>query len=428
MSLRRASPRPRRRAAGRLLRRMPHGARGALRHPYARSDESLRAVPRARGEDRRAARSSTPIDSRGQGQRAPSDEHARLLRRRSAPGHEPAPVPGPSGPGLGRRHAHGLASRLRDGAGRPRAPAARRQGADPQRGPAGGRRQDHRRLQSARHGDPETAREGGSGLRPGRRLRAVRLGQRRRVPGQHEVPDRLHQRVADSHPHLLQPLRPSRAPAAPALSPRRCESLLPLPARQQHPGAPQHLHRGEVHRDGAHLHQREGGLEGHALSGSVAAGPGEAGRRSRPVHLIRHGPGDRRQRGRPAAPRRGPRGPARRPRGRPDRERVRPSRPGNRHRRGRFGGGRIVRGRRARGEDGPAGPDPREGRLRRADRVPPARAAHDAPHLRHGVLGAPDLRPGDPHRLHRRGDRQAGGRLRDDQPRAGLRAAPARDP
>ena len=60
--------------------------------------------------------------------------------------------------------------------------------------------------------------------------------------------------------------------------------------------------------------------------------------------------------------------------------------------------------------------------------VPAARAAHDAAHLRHGVLGARDLRPVDSHRLHRRGDGQAGGRLRHHQSRAGLRAAPARDP
>ena len=49
-----------------------------------------------------------------------------------------------------------------------------------------------------------------------------------------------------------------------------------------------------------------------------------------------------------------------------------------------------------------ARPDPREGRLRRARRVPPARAADDAAHLRHRVLGDRDLRPGDPHRVHRR--------------------------
>ena len=42
----------------------------------------------------------------------------------------------------------------------------------------------------------------------------------------------------------------------------------------------------------------------------------------RALHLVRHGPGDRRECGRPAAPRRGPRRAARRPRGRPDHRRL----------------------------------------------------------------------------------------------------------
>jgi hypothetical protein len=49
--------------------------------------------------------------------------------------------------------------------------------------------------------NPPTQRSGGGSrkrirLRPGRRLQAVRLGQRRRLPGQNEVPDRLRQRLA----------------------------------------------------------------------------------------------------------------------------------------------------------------------------------------------------------------------------------------
>ena len=76
VSLRRASPRPRRRAAGGLLRRVPRGAGGALPHPDARLDESLRGVPRPRGRDRERARSSTRIASPGRERRAPDDERA----------------------------------------------------------------------------------------------------------------------------------------------------------------------------------------------------------------------------------------------------------------------------------------------------------------------------------------------------------------
>ena len=131
--------------------------------------------------------------------------------------------------------------------------------------------------------------------------------------------------------------------------------------------------------------------------------PGEARRGSRARHLVRHGPGDRRERRRPAAPRRGPRRPARpasRPRaswagptvscwrptwswwapGRADRSWPRSSRPRREQRVLILEKGDFVE----------------------PDRVPPARAAHDAAHLRHGVLGDRDLRPGDPHRLHRR--------------------------
>ena len=273
-------------------------------------------------------------------------------------------------------------------AGRDRAAAARRGGAAAQLRAAEGRGQDHRRLQPARHGDPETAGRGGSGLRSRRRLRGVRLRQRRRVPGEHAVPDRLPQRPAHVHPHVLHALPPARPLAAPVVPPRRREPLLPLPARQQPAGAAEHLHRGEVHRDGAHLHQREGGLEVHALSGPLAGGSGQARRGPRALHLLRHGPRDRRERGRAATPGRRPRLPARGAQGRHGRGRLRPPRAGDRRGGGGLGSGRLVRGRRARGEDQAAGAGPRKGRLHRADGVPPARAAHDAAHPRHGVLGA----------------------------------------
>ncbi len=67
--------------------------------------------------------------------------------------------------------------------------------------------------------------------------------------------------------------------------------------------------------------------------------------------------------------------------------RRRPPGPRDRRRGGRVGGGRVVRRRRAGRAHDAAGPDPREGRLPRARRLPPARAAHDAAHLRHRVLG-----------------------------------------
>ncbi len=132
-----------------------------------------------------------------------------------------------------------------------------------------------------------------------------------------------------------------------------------------------------------------------AIPGPWLAGSGQARRGSRALHLVRHGAGDRRERGRSCGAASWPTAPcATGLAGRPRRGRVRSARPGDRRGRGRLRGGRLVRGRRAGGEDRPADPHPREGRLHRARRVPPARAAHDAAHLRHRVLGARGLRPG----------------------------------
>ena len=138
-----------------------------------------------------SAKSSTPTDLPGPERRTPESERAATVRRVRRPGDDPALFPRASRPCVERRDLGVLVLRLRDRAGpqeHGRKPAARKHCASLRSGPARGDSQDHRRDQSARHGDPPTAQAERSRLRSRCGLRAVRLDQRRRVRRPHEDP------------------------------------------------------------------------------------------------------------------------------------------------------------------------------------------------------------------------------------------------